>query len=651
HDDYGLDTGSDSLYNYLVVDVYLDASAEGLCRLNASLHDSSHSVFITVTENITNLAVGLNIVPLYFSGTDIHDSGIDGPYNVTIRLYDKYGNFLQRGYHDTNSYSHVNFQHEIPSDSTPPSITDVVGLPNPQTVHENVNITALITDDTSVAGSWVRITNPHGDPAGNFSMAYHTVSNRYYHNSSYSMVGSYVFTVWARDPYDNWNSSSSGFAMWDTSFPTIAEVRAEPSPQEVHGPVNITATINDNYQLSKVWVDIINPESIPVGNHSMALHAGSSYYYKSSYSTLGDYSFIIWAGDTSDNWNYAPGLFTVEDTTPPSIGDVVANPNPQILHGFVNVSASVADNFELLSVSIQITDPSSTVIVDGPMQYDGMADKYYYLDSYHESGTYVFQISADDTSGNGESLNNQFTIYEDVVDLTPPEISEVQTDPNPQETGGSVNISAVVWDDIEVHGVWIEVFNPFSTLIGNFTMDYSLNNGKYFHTSSYNTLGGYSFIITTNDTFNNWNSSSGGFLVRDMAPPLISSVVVMPNPQAVHGWVEISACVIDNYQLDGVFVDITDPNSLHLGNFTMDYDSLEAKYFRNESYDTIGAYSFCIWAKDSSDNWEHYCSNFAVLDTQPPLITNVLAEPPIGEVFGFVNISAAVYDLDLPLDV
>ncbi len=651
HDDYGLDPDSDGLYNHLVVDLSLDASAGGQYRLNASLHDSSHLIFIAGTENVADLSTGSNIVPLYFSGTDIHDSGIDGPYNTTIRLYDIYGNFLQRGYHDTNQYNCINFQHEIPSDNTPPSITDVVGIPDPQRVHENVNITALITDDTLVSGSWVSIMDPHGSPAGNFSMAYHATSDRYYHNSSYSIVGTYAFTIWAKDPYDNWNSSSSGFTMWDTSCPTIADVRAEPSPQEVHGPVNITATVSDNYQLRELWVNIIDPDGLPVGNRSMVLHADSSYYYESSYSRLGDYSFTIWAGDTSDNWNCATGFFTMEDSTLPIIANAIANPNPQILHGFVNISASVVDNFELSSVSIQITDPSSAVIVDSPMPYDVSMDRYYYLDSYHESGTFAFRISADDTSGNAESYNSQFTVYDDTIDLTPPKISDVQAVPDPQETGGYVNISAVVWDDIEVHGVWIEIFNPSSALIGNFTMDYDLNNGKYFHTSTYSDLGSYSFSIVASDAYNNWNSSSGEFLIRDMTPPVISGVVISPNPQAVHGWVEISAHVIDNYQLDGVFVDITDPNSIHLGNFTMDYDSLEARHFRNESYDTVGAYSFCIWAKDSSNNWVSHCSYFAVLDTQPPLITDTSADPQIGEVFGSVNISAAVYDLDLPLHV
>lgn len=751
HDDYALDTDADSYYNYLVMNVSINASAAGRYRVNGTLYDAPRLTAITKTENMSDLVEGLNVVPLWFRGTDIYNSSKDGPYNVTIRLYDVYGNFLQKGYHNTSVYAYLDFEHEFIPDTTPPTISGVIASPDPQEVFGNVNVSASITDDISLDGSWIALTDPVGSPVGNYSLAYDSISGRFYHDSAYSMVGTYSYTIWARDTSNNWNSHSSMFTIRDTTSPTISSVLATPSPQEVHGLVNISATINDNYQLVDASVEITDPGGSPAGNYSMAYDTGfGRYFHEDSYSQLGSYSFTIWARDSSDNWNSVAGSFTMVDTTAPNIQSVTADPDPQVLHGSVNVSAIITDNYMMSTVRIRVTDPDTIEIVNALMPYDVGTGRYCYEDNYHKEGIFDFQITANDTSGSSNTYNGQFTIQVQIVDQWPPEISQVQATPSPQETGGSVNISAVVTDDVSVFGVWLEVFDPTPALIGNYSMMYDALSGRHYLKSAYDLLGTYSFMIAANDTSGKWNSTSGNFLIIDSTPPLVSDLLVVPSPQEVFGWVEISANVTDNYQLagayisitdpssvpmgnftmvydpgrgrylfnrtydqigtyelviwaidssdnfrmfsgqfvivdttkpvvsgvstvppvqqpsgsvnisaqindnynlSGVWIDIRDPNSTPLGNFTMDYDLSQSRFYRNETYSMLGVYSFCIWANDSSNNWNSFCNNFAIQDQQPPLIGSVLADPPIQEVFGFVNVSAAVFDINLPLSV
>jgi hypothetical protein len=750
HNDHGLDTEPDGLYNYLVVELSVNVAAAGGYRFNTSLYDSTHSTFITGGEGFAVLATGIRTVPLYFNGWAIHNSSIDGSYNVTVRIYDIFGNFLQRGYYDTSSYLHTDFQH-IPGDTTPPTITLIQALPDPQEVHGNVNITARIEDNMgAIQAAKVKITDPAMGLVGNFTMNYHTGANKYYFLKPYDMLGTYSFIIWASDPDGNWATDSGFFVMEDATLPSISNVGAT-SPQEVQGPVNITATITDNYQLSEAWVEILDPGSAPVGNYSMPLDGGSGkHFFERTYSQLGVYTFTIWAMDSSDNWNSAPGMFTMEDSTLPIIQGVTADPSPQLLHGFVNVSAIVTDNFGLQTVTIQVTDPSPMVIFNGPMDYDTGTGRYYHGDNYHAIGTYDFQITADDTSGNSESQNGQFIITDLVVDQWPPEISDVEANPDPQEIGGIVNISAVVTDDISVGGVWIEIQDPLGAPIGNFTMSFNSLSGRYFFEAVYDALGTYSFDLVANDTSGKWNTSSGNLVIQDTTSPMMSDIRASPDPQDVSGWVELSANVSDNYQLLSVdvsitdpsglplgsfsmsyspstdryslnrtydvvgtydftivaidtsansesspgqftiidstpptildstvipltqlpsgfvnlsasihdnyllaevWIDITDPNSSPVGNFTADYDTVDDRYFRNDTYSVVGAYSFCIWANDSSSNWNSYCSNFAIQQTQAPLIIDVQNDPAIGEIFQSVNISASIFDVDLPVDV
>ncbi|MFQ6107368.1 MAG: hypothetical protein ACE5QF_07275, partial [Thermoplasmata archaeon] len=219
HSDYGLDTDADTYYNYLVVNVSIDVSASWTYKIIGRLYDGSHATFITATENTSYLTTGPNTLPLWLDGTDIYNSGIDGPYNLTLLSYDVYGNKLERAYYDTSSYTHDQFQHQI-IDNDPPTISGVTAIPNPQKVFQPVNISAVVTDNYQVGGVWVEIVDPFGGTIGNLSMLYDIASGRYHYESSYSDVGSYSCTILAKDTSDNWASAPCDFLVID-SIPPI----------------------------------------------------------------------------------------------------------------------------------------------------------------------------------------------------------------------------------------------------------------------------------------------------------------------------------------------------------------------------------------------------------------------------------------------
>lgn len=640
HSDYGLDTDSDTLYNYLVVNTSVDVDAALGYRFNASLYDSSHAVFITGTENTTNLSTGAQTVPLYFNGWDIYNSTINGSYNVTIRLYDEYDHFLGRGYYNTTNYTYDQFEHAV-FDATPPEITNVLASPNPQEVNENVNITATITDNQGVVGGWVNVTDPDGQTVGNYSLSYDSGSGKYYYEDSYSKLGDYTFTIWAKDIASNWNSSSSSFTIHDTTPPSISNVNASPDPQEVFGNVNITANVTDNHNLTLVKVRITDPDGLLVGNFTMSYDTGSGkFYHEDPYSKLGDYSFTIWTNDSSDNWNSSSGSFTIQDTTPPSISNVNASPNPQEVFGSVNITVEVDDNVNVSEVSMMITDPDGMDVGNFSMEYDANSGEYYYESSYSELGVYSFTIWAKDTSDNWNSTSGTFTIQ----DTTPPTISGIDASPNPQEVFGSVNITATVNDNFNLSEVKVAITDPDGLLVGNFSMQFDSGSGEYFFEDTYPKLGDHSFTIWARDSSNNWNSSSGSFTIQDTTPPEISNAVTSPDPQEVFGNVNITATVTDNFNLTTVNVVITDPDDLQVGNFSMDYDPGSSKYYYETSYSKLGTYSFTIWAKDTSDNWNSSAGSFVIHDTTPPAISDVAASPGSQEVFGDVNITASVSD-------
>jgi hypothetical protein len=477
-----------------------------------------------------------------------------------------------------------------------------------------VNISANIVDNYELYGAWVEITDPNNDPVGNFSMSYDSITSRYYDDRTYDIVGTYRFTIWANDTSNNWNSSIGQFVIQDIILPEISDPTALPAPQEVEGFVNISAIIEDNYELNDVWVNITDPNNDLVVNFSMSYDSITSRYYDNrTYDIVGTYQFTIWANDTSNNWNSSIGQFLIEDKIVPEITDPTALPAPQEVEGFVNVSAAIEDNYVLYGAWVDITDPKGDPLGNFSMSYDSSTSRYYTDLTYDIVGTYQFTIWANDTSNNWNSSFGQFEMH----DTTLPEISDATALPDPQEVQGFVDISAIIEDNYELNEVWINITDPNDDPVGNFSMIYDIN--RYHNEQAYDIVGLYQFTIWTNDTSDNWNFSLGQFEIHDTTLPEISDATALPDPQEVEGYVNISAVVTDIVDVTSVWIEITDPNHDLVGNFSMTYDPMTNRYYDNRVHDIVGVYRFIIWASDTSVNWESESDQFTIQDTQAPV--------------------------------
>ena len=483
---------------------------------------------------------------------------------------------------------------------------------------------------------------------GNFTMAYDTGSGRYFEEFAGDVIGTYTFTIWASDSSGNFASSASSFALEDWTSPTISQATANPDPQEASGSVNITAQVDDNYALAGVWVEILDPLNAPIGNFTMSFDSVSGkYYYEGAYALLGTWSYVISASDTSDNWDSAAGTFVIQDITPPSIDFVSAIPDPQIIDGFVNVSALVSDNYALSIVSINITYPLGEVVYDGPMDFDPVSGRHYRYDSYHELGNFTFVIRAEDSNGNFATFSGKFSIEQDPNDIVEPSILSLQEVPDPQAVHLSVNISAVVIDNWAVDSVWVLINDPAMTPLGNFTMVFDVSNGRYYYESTYSMIGQYTYTLWANDTSGNKNSASGSFLMLDITSPQVQDVTAEPNTQVTGGFVNISAVVTDDYLLGEVRIVVRDPGGFTIVDQLMDYDSSSGRYYFNGTYAALGTHTFTITAKDTTMNTASQAGGFTIIlgpDLVAPEIADVTALPDPQDSGGTVNISALITD-------
>ena len=162
------------------------------------------------------------------------------------------------------------------------------------------------------------------------------------------------------------------------------------------------------------------------------------------------------------------------------------------------------------------------------------------------------------TSQNDTSKKDAVNATTRAIDITLPEISNVEAVPNIQETGGYVNITCNVTDNIGVLEVWVNISLP-----GGGYNNVSMTKGtgdEWYNNTIYTALGQYNYTIWANDTSGIWNSSSGhNFSIQDTNLAEISDVSADPGTQKTGGYVNISCNVTDNVGLYGVWVNITLP--------------------------------------------------------------------------------------------
>jgi predicted GH43/DUF377 family glycosyl hydrolase len=525
-----------------------------------------------------------------------------GLYNFTIWANDTSNNWNS----ESGSF--------LIQDTTPPVIVNVTTIPDPQEVFFSVNISANITDNYQIYDVWVDIDFPGGGPVGNFTMSYDSLTDKYYWDMEYNELGDFTYTIWVNDTSNNWASFSSTFEIRDTTPPVIINTIVEPDPQEVYFDVSISAEITDNFQLDGEWIEIYDPDGGFVGNFSMSYDAFDRFYLIHSYDLLDQYTFTIWARDVAYNWASDSGTFVIHDTTPPVISNPTEILNPLEVFYPVNISATITENYQISETWIEIFDPDGNLLDNLTLEFDPSFVRFFINEDFDLLGNHSYKIWATDTSGNIAMYDGMFTIQ----DTADPVILNATEVPDPQEVFGSVNISVNITDNFELSDIWIELRNPNEELVGTYPMEYDDSQLKYFVTQICDLIGTYTYTIHANDTSDNLASYIGSFVIQDTTPPVISNVVEDPDPQIVNREFNVSAVVTDNYQLGGVWIIIVNLEDNSSINISMNFDSLNEKFYTNQTFTKSGDYEFTILATDTSGNWATHTGSFVIEPEEEP---------------------------------
>jgi hypothetical protein len=240
----------------------------------------------------------------------------------------------------------------------------------------------------------------------------------------------------------------------------------------------------------------------------------------------------------------------------------------------------------------------------------GPGGQWYYNDTNISLGQYQYTIWANDTSNNWNGSSEHIFSIKD-TDL--PEIINPTATPQNQQSGGSVNITVNVTDNVGFGNVWVNITYPNSSSV-NITMNKG-GGDEWYLDATYQEVGTYSFTIWVNDTSDNWNFSGNTFAIVDTVAPVIFDVGATPNPQSTGSSVNITCNTTDITWVYDVWVNITLPNGSPI-NVSMTRGPKDLWYYDTVYYD-LGTYDYVVWTNDSFGNWNRSNSHTFTIEPGP----------------------------------
>ena len=247
----------------------------------------------------------------------------------------------------------------------------------------------------------------------------------------------------------------------------------------------------------------------------------------------------------------------------------------------------------------------------------GMVVDHTYPDDGNE--TYNVTLKVKDDDGNNGNISRIVWVIEDSI---PPEI--VDNTSGVGYTGDTFTFSATITDLCGIYLACVEYWygsgGHTNVTLKNVEGDHWEKTIKVPHA-----LDELHYMFSANDIFFNWNSTDvKDVLIVDNDLPVISEIEVQPSQANRDEYVNISALVTDNIEVDKVSLYMHYPDGSYK-NFSITQNvTLNGRYYCNRTYQQLGIYSFHIRANDTSNNVEWSdMYNFEIVN-QPP---NIPSDP------------------------
>ncbi|WP_185846241.1 beta strand repeat-containing protein, partial [Staphylococcus epidermidis] len=481
-----------------------------------------------------------------------------GSYTVTVTTTDESGNA-------TETTFTINVE-----DTTKPTVEDIAD----QTQEVNTEIEPIKIEATDNSGQ--AVTNKvDGLPDGvTFDEATNTISG------TPSEVGSYTVTVTTTDESGNATETTFTIDVEDTTKPTVEDIADQ--TQEVNTeiePIKIEATDNSGQAVTN------KVEGLPDG----VTFDEATNTISGTPSEVGSYDITVTTTDESGNVTETTFTIDVEDTTKPTVEDIV--------------DQTQEVNTEITPIKIEATDNSGQAVTN---KVDGLPDGVTFDEATNtisgtpnEVGSYDITVTTTDESGNSETTT--FTI--NVEDTTKPTVESVAD--QTQEVNTEIEPIKIEAKDNSGQAIT----NKVDGLPAGVTFDEATNTIS----GTPSEVGSYDIKVTTTDESGNATETMFTIDVEDTTKPTVEDIA--DQTQEVN--TEITPITIESEDNSGQAV----TNKVEGLPDGVTFD--EATNTISGTPSEVGSYTVTVTTTDESGNSETTTFTIDVKDTTKPTVEDI----------------------------
>ena len=370
---------------------------------NNYLHDN--------TDNAMDKSLNKNFWSITITtGTNI----VGGPYK-SGNYWDNFDE-TSEGATDTNGDGISNSAYTIYAsnkdygpllDVTPPTMGTPSVTPSSQSIGGLTYISVTVTDNTELKDVYLEVTNPNSQTS-KFSILQNKTGNTYYCNKQFSPVGTYTFTISAKDPRNLVTSTTETFYIQEGTPPTIKDnTPAKGAPSAIF---TINATVTDDADVaSDLTVRVQWNHGNRGGNKSMVNIFGNFFEAGVILDNVTEsLKYKIWASDQWGNVKMTEQTsVSIIDDEPPNIEVTRYGSSTDNIPNKFTFVTKITDNTEVSEVSIEYWYSSSNHITS---KMDKKENNYYEKDIQLDIFTnrvYAI-IYATDLSGNKNDTKYPF---------------------------------------------------------------------------------------------------------------------------------------------------------------------------------------------------------------------------------------------------
>ncbi len=634
HTDFGVDSDGNNRYEVLQLDVGVSVTIGGNFTIQGILNDTTGSQFITNSSTSFNASPGAYTANLTFNGSDIFQSRTDGPYNISLTLFNDTGVPKSNDTHMTAAYSYLDF---APVIAFAPPHTDR-GIDTDANSRYNF-LQVDVSVNTSLPGLYMVFGMLASSQVMDMKIrVFNLTAGDHVIQLNFSGIGAFV------------TGSSGNYSVILMAMDLIFGQAPVFQDTDTHITRSYLFTDFEDGILRYLTGQVIDePASQGVFNEELWL-ANKTHRWLMQIQTneTGFFNFTAFEGDfvlSADTEELQSRTVAVTVA-----GDTNVN---------VNLTKAPADENR---INLTFLDWGNVSLdFQGKMREDNQSQRFMIDQFVGDGNLYVDPPEQDlwleifrqviptmnDTTGMFEVDGIPFELVDgtfqfdadmlgDVTSSEPVVMTQTgnYTSKSPIPVSATHQVMMNVTYDSENETEMDTITFPIAWILDSYQAPVNvsvvgLNNNTVIIDALPRPSGEPEWaVVRLNAT-------------RDTTPPAITTATASPDPQEVPQDVTISAEVTDNSGISSVKVNVTDPTGSTIGNFTMQGGST---YTYTASYDKLGLHNFTVWAEDDAGLFDSFDGNFTMHDTTPPSLGDPEANPSPQEAGLAVDFTVGITD-------